>query len=102
MRIRIGRHDYEIDRVEHGSYDEQGKIPAMRLWDDYGELISTPTVNLEAYGLFPPEGYAFIKDYAEGEGVAKELERLGIIRIEDEFTFGPYDTRAVLAELTHG
>lgn len=92
MKMTIGGHTYEVAWVENTRYMDGS--PALRLWDETGELISTPTVNLAEYGLHPRLGQAFIKDYSEGEGMADELERLGIVEKIERFTFGPYDTPA--------
>ena len=92
MKMTIGGHTYEVDRVEKTRYMDGST--ALRLWDDLGELISTPTVNLAEYGLHPRLGQVFIKDYSEGEGVADEMERLGLVEKLERFTFGPYNTPA--------
>lgn len=43
-----------------------GRI-AMRIMDNYGQPITTATINIP--NEVCPEGHAFIKDYSENEGV---------------------------------
>lgn len=62
-----------------GQYVGQDKPWALLVVSDYGEHLLTPTINLEAYGLSPAPGHAFIKDYSENEGVLASLQNSGII-----------------------
>lgn len=85
--------------VEFANYGN-GDI-AILLYSDEGELLSTPTVNLEAYGLRPERGSVYVKNYSEGEGMLEVLTKGGIVepgaRME---AFGPFDTTASEARLS--
>lgn len=60
----------------------------------------TFSVNLAAYDLVPDEGFVYIKDDAECEGLAKALEELGIVEIVESVTYGPFRVRADLVKVT--
>lgn len=69
--------------------------------DEYG-LPNTETfsVNLgPAYGLNPPEGHVYIKDYAEHEGLASALAEVGIVTIVEKVHFGPHSSTAHLVKI---
>jgi hypothetical protein len=73
---------------------------ALTFTGEDGEPLSTLSINLEAYGLVPPEGHIFVKNYAESEGLAAGLEAAGIAEPRGTVTFGPYDTTATLMLVT--
>src|SRR5690606_1071240 len=52
--------------------------------------IETMSTNLSFYGLNPPDGHVYIKDYSEHEGLAIELSERGMVEIIEPIRFGPF------------
>ena len=61
--------------------------------------VETLSVNLTAYGLTPPDGFLYIKDYSEGVGVTAELARLGFVKPEARFPVGPFRVQVWLVRM---
>lgn len=55
---------------------------------DTGEPICTPSVCLRGYGITPREGYVFIKDYSENEGMVDALVAAEVIEKPEIFHDG--------------
>lgn len=73
---------------------------AMQIIGDDGIPLSTPTVNLEAYGEMPSFGHVFIKDYSETTGIYDALRENEIVGEKIRtVTFG-HDCKAYECELT--
>lgn len=62
--------------------------------------METFSINLgSAFGLIPPKGHVYVKDYSENEGLAVELDRLGVVTIVERITFGPHGSPAFLVKI---
>ena len=61
---------------------------ALTFTSEGGEPLATLSVNLEEHGLIAPEGFIFVKNYSEGEGLAVGLEAAGIADPRGEVSFG--------------
>jgi hypothetical protein len=46
------------------------------------------SINLSQYGLVPPAGHVFVKDYSEHEGLADALVDAGLVEKVNEVSFG--------------
>lgn len=78
--------------------------------DTVVEPYSTYTVNLTDYSIIPEKEYqVIIADYSEHEGGFAMLEKQGIVKRSEtfitddngEFHFGPFQTKAIMAEIIH-
>lgn len=63
-----------------GEYEEG--TPALAAVDADGDDCVL-TVSPAGYGIVPPEGHVFIKNYSENEGVLKPLVEAGVLSIQD-------------------
>jgi hypothetical protein len=61
---------------------------------DPNEPAEIITVNLSAYGLMPPEGSVFIKDWSESIGLTDSLVAAGVVEIVAALQVGPFNSRA--------
>jgi len=69
--------------------------------DGYTELDrETLSVNLGAYGMYPPLGHVYVRNYAEHEGLPQALADAGIVRLVEPITFGPFNVAGYLVEVT--
>ena len=59
----------------------------------------TLSINLGVYGLTPPPGCVYVKDYSEHEGLPQALVEAGVGTIENAVTFGPFNASAALFRL---
>jgi len=86
--------------VELGYYGNN--TLALRITDEIGEAVSSPTVNLESEGETPKEGHVFVKDYSENEGIYRALAGAGILgEAVRTVAFGVYDATAIEAPIIH-
>lgn len=67
-------------------------------YDGYPER-ETLSVNLSFYGMVPPEGHIYVKDYAESEGLPAALVAAGIASEVSDERIGPFNVRVVLMKL---
>lgn len=89
-------------KVELGTYAD-GSLALVASDTDEDGILNQETfsVNLApAYGLVPPEGHVYVKNYSEHEGLPEALEALGIVKIVEWVKFGPYNMPAALVEVT--
>lgn len=59
----------------------------------------TISINLGDYGLTPPEGHVYIKEYGEHEGVLEALIDQGIADPVGRVQFGPFNASAWLVRI---
>lgn len=59
----------------------------------------TLSINLGVYGLTPPPGCVYVKDYSEHRGLPQALVTAGVGTIEGAVTFGPFGSAAALFRL---
>lgn len=64
-----------------------------------GEPLATASVNLQEYGLLPPDGHIYVKNYSEGAGLAEALEQAGVAVPVGVVEFGPFSTTATLMRI---
>lgn len=73
----------DVTRIAANRYlDGSPGLYATILWNDEGMEYPEDTqlsINLAGYGMTPPPGHVFVKDYSEHEGVATALEAAGIV-----------------------
>jgi hypothetical protein len=75
---------------------------AVQIEYDTGEGYperETISVNLSFYGMVPPEGHIYVKDYAESEGLPAALVAAGIASEVSDEHIGPFNVRVVLMKL---
>lgn len=73
---------------------------ALQLYTFDGEPLATATVCLSEYGCIPPEGHAYIKNYAENEGILEALIEAGAIELTGEILLvGPYGCQVHLVRV---
>lgn len=60
----------------------------------------TFSVNLSAYGMYPPEGHIFVKDYSEHEGLAQALVNAGLVSIVQPIVIGEFGSPGYLVRIT--
>lgn len=60
----------------------------------------TFSVNLSAYGMYPPEGHIFVKDYSEHEGLANALVTAGLVAIVEPIRIGEFGSPGHLVRIT--
>lgn len=70
--------------------DGSTALVAMSVDEDGMPDIETMSTNLSFYGLNPPDGHVYIKDYSEHEGLAIELSERGMVEIVEPVRFGPF------------
>lgn len=89
-------------RVEPGNYASEEGIGAMALtlWDGYGEMLATVSVNLPDRTLPEGPGWFFAKAYSENEGLPEALAAAGVIRLTGFTYVGPFQSLVYLARLT--
>jgi hypothetical protein len=63
--------------IRKGQYHD-GSI-ALRVFDQFGEPLTTATVCMSAYDQTPHEGCVFIKEHGENEGVLAALQDAGVV-----------------------
>lgn len=73
--------------------------PVLLFSPDSGEPAWALSTNLAGHGIVTPENHAYIKGYAEHEGLCEALVKLGVVEVVQEITFGPYDTKATLVKV---
>jgi hypothetical protein len=73
--------------------------PALLFAPDNGEPAWALSTNLAGHGIITPPDRVYIKGYAEHEGLCAALEMLGVVEVEAEIVFGPYDTPAYLVKV---
>ena len=73
----------------------QDGSPALEVYSQFGEPLSKVTVCMSSYGETPREGYVFIKDYAENEGVVQALHEAGVIGSPERWLDAGYVTKGV-------
>lgn len=73
----------DVTRIAANRYlDGNPGLYATILWNDEGMEYPEDTqlsINLAGYGMTPPPGHVFVKDYSEHEGMATALEVAGIV-----------------------
>lgn len=90
------RHVHMVDAtVWVGKYtDGNLALLASAFFEDDGESYpndETLSVNLAGYGMIPPPGHVYVKDYAEHEGLPRALEEAGVAFIVGApVPIGPY------------
>ena len=89
-------------RVEPGNYaSEEGPgAMALTLWDGYGEMLATVSVNLPGYPLPEGPGWFYAKAYSENEGLPEALRDAGVLTREGITYVGPFESPVYLARLT--
>lgn len=65
--------------------------------DDGG--IDRLSVNLDAYGIVPPPGHILIPEGDGLEGIAAELERIGVVTLTDKVMYGSFRSVAHVAKI---
>lgn len=89
-------------RVEVGNYaSEEGPgAMALTLWDGYGEMLATVSVNLPNLPLPEEPGWFFAKAYGENEGLPEALRDAGVLALEGVTYVGPFHSLVYYARLT--
>lgn len=78
--------DVQLEETEYEDGSEA--LIAWYTWDD-GEFESVVlSVNLSGYGMYPPKGCLYFRNYAESEGVALALQEAGYGEIIDTVPIG--------------
>jgi hypothetical protein len=75
--------------------------PCLAVW--HAECYGRPevlSVNLVEYGLVPPTGHVYVRDYAQHEGLVAALMEAGIAEPVEQVTYGDYDAQAWLMRVT--
>lgn len=86
-------------RVEVGKYAEGGGL-AVTLWDGYGELLATLSVNSLELPAPALPGTFYAKAYSENEGLPEALVDAGVLTLHGETQIGPFGAKVYLARLT--
>ena len=73
-----------------------GSPGLMILTDEGPEVLS---INLAQYGLVPGEGYVYVKDYSEHEGLPNALVRAGVATKVAIVEVGPFKSRVWLMKV---
>ncbi len=81
-------------QVRKQQYPADGSI-ALQLWCQNGPLAKA-TVNLSHFGLTPPEGCAYIKNYAENEGILQSLVKGKVVEPIEEIQPGIYLVKVLI------
>jgi len=81
--VHIVDGDVRVTRYADGSL-------ALVADDGSGEPPERLSVNLAGYGMTPPAGHVYVKDYSEHEGLPHALEEAGVAFKEEEVRFGPW------------
>ncbi len=86
-------------RIIHSKYADG--TPALEVEADYEGYpeIETLSTNLAHYGLEPPAGHIYVKDYSEHEGLPTALVAAGVAEYVDEVYLGPFNSRFVLMKV---
>ncbi len=83
-------------------YQYQDGSPAIQLFTEDGSPLATATICLVDYGLTPPPGHCYIKNYAENHGILDALLKAFVLEDTGKTVeFGPFDTVAHLVKLIH-
>lgn len=87
----------KIIDITRTTYPADGSLAVMADTDEGAAVLS---VNLGAYGLTPhsPDEF-YVKDYAENQGLAKELAEQDIATPIASVEVGPFNSRCVLMKL---
>lgn len=95
----IGVCQLELYKTEYA--DGSGQIALVAMISGSGEKYSTFTLNLAEMGVFPSnENNVFIKGYSEGEGIADELVKHGVIaEPEKVYTINRFGSKVYEAQL---
>src|SRR5258708_6588209 len=70
--------------------------PALRIGS---QIVS---VNLAAYGLVPPAGHVYIKDWSENEGLVDVLVDADVVIVIQKIEVGQFRSRAFLVKVVTG
>lgn len=101
--LSFGGHSYSDVEVILGRYGNDTLAVQLYTRDnlDWAELLTTVSVNLEAYGIIPTQPDSFyVKSYSENDGLWEALMEAGAIRPTGEIAiFGPYSIVAWEATL---
>lgn len=101
MSVTIdSRYVHVKDGHLHRTQYEDGSL-ALQIeyeYDGYPE-VETLSVNLSHYGMTPPEGHIWVKDYSEAEGLPDALVKAGVATEVRAEKIGPFDVRVVLMKL---
>lgn len=78
-----------VIRLETNAYaDGNPGLGATLEWDDGFVENMQLSVNLRQYGMIPPRGFYYIRDYSEYVGVADALEAADIVTKAERVSFG--------------
>lgn len=82
------------------AYDPATQL--LELIDEEAGDVEVLSISLDAYGhTAPPRHvYVYVKDWSEHRGLAHALERVGVARVVDTVTVGPFAEQAHLMEVT--
>lgn len=90
------------DLVIRGDVEHIDAVRALVLHDNEEGGYEVLSTNLVAYGDNIAPGHVVIKDYSEHEGLAQRLVELGLVKIVDTLTRGPFDSRFHVVEVIGG
>lgn len=94
-QVQVYLAEYVVYRSEYAD-----GIPALVLYTDWGEPLSTVTINLAQYGIVPAEGMVLLRATEEGEGWPDLLASAGVVRLTGrKFQFGRFGSYALEAKL---
>ena len=69
----------------------EGRIEVLKYGNGTDALLiddEVMSINLQAYGLVPPAGFIYVKDYSEHEGLADALVAAGVVEKLTPVQFG--------------
>ena len=98
FRIKF-KHKDEVGTIREGKYIDGTLAVSFLSSSDEGAFVLS--VNLADHGHHAPENHFWVKNYSEGEGMAKAIQEAGIatpVRVTPPF--GPHKTTATLMKLT--
>lgn len=83
--------------VKVGRYQDESI--ALTVHSDIGEPITTASLNLSSYGLYPSLGCIFVGSYSQHKGILKALTEAGILNPTGRVvTFGSISPQPLEAE----
>lgn len=102
-RIKANYVDMEKAKVSLKTYDDGSTmLVAEELIEEHGVIEvdrMALSVNLGAYGMYPPLNHVYVRNYAEHEGLPQALADAGIVRLVEPITFGPFNVAGYLVEV---
>lgn len=87
----------EVHLTGRVAYDQGGGLLYF-VTDEDSEVLS---INLDVYGLTTPPGHAWIKDWSEHAGIAKQLITGHTVSYKQTALVGPFDSPAHLVQISN-